>query len=437
MKISYNHSLVSENEITQIGEQLREYIDLLNRVVEGNTYEAYESSINLPSDTTLTEKSIAATKEIDISKVRYILDIGIGGSNLGTKAIYDSMYGYFDIIEPDRYPKMIFLDTVNNEQLQRTIQFLKNKIQSPEEVLIVFISKSGGTTETIANLELLHTYTPHIFDASLKNVVAITDENSPLWNKATEKGIKALPIPKPVGGRYSVFSPVGIFPLAALGFNIEALLGGAQDMRSEALSQNYLENPAIISAAIQYIQLQKGKTIHDTFIFQSNFESIGKWYRQLMGESIGKEFDLNNNKVNTGINPNLSIGSTDLHSVGQLYLGGPRDKMTEFVYASKTTEPLTLPGEIFMDGLVAHIASKTTTNIMDAILQGVMLAYEKKELPFITVDLEEISLHSIGEFMQFKMIEMMYLGKLLNVNTFDQPNVESYKIETKKILSEG
>ncbi len=435
MKLNFSHSKVSEDTFIQTGESLHPYIDILQQVVDGHEYEVYESSILMPGDNDLYEKSRSLANNFDLSKIKYIIDIGIGGSNLGTKAIYDAFYGFFDMIEPHRYPKMLFLDTVNNEQMKRTCSSLQSQGITPEEVLIVLISKSGGTTETVANFELLHTYASQIFAQELRNVIAITDEDSHLWNKAHEMGIACLPIPKPVGGRFSVFSPVGIFPLEAAGINTKEILQGALDMRNTCLSHNILQNPAAISAIAQFNQLKQGKTIHDTFIFQSNFESIGKWYRQLMGESIGKEQDLDGNIVNTGITPNLSIGSTDLHSVGQLYLGGPKDKMTEFVFAFNSDESLSLPQEITMEGLVDNIASKSTSDILHAILEGVMVTYEHKNLPFISVDLESLSLFSIGQFMQFKMIEMMYLGKLLHVNTFDQPNVESYKVETKRILS--
>ena len=435
MKLRTDHCLVEDYEIEKTAELLHPYIDRLNHILESKEYHEYESSICLPEDSTLFQKTKDVVASHDLSKIKYVIDIGIGGSNLGTKAIYDAAFGFFDSVQNNRYPKMIFLDTINDELLKRMATSIQSNIYSPGEVLIFLISKSGGTTETIANFELLHAHAPTLFEKDLGNVIVITDEGSALYNQAMEKHLGVITIPKPIGGRYSVFSGVGTAPLEAVGINVKEVLEGASTILPFALSKDVHTNPSALSAITQYLQLQKGKDIHNLFIFQSNFESIGKWYRQLMGESIGKELDKDGKSVHTGIVPNLSIGSTDLHSVGQMYLGGPENEMTEFVFASKPHDPLTLPQTLLTGNLIEHIASKSTTTILEAILEGVMLAYEKKGLPFTTLDLEDTTLHSIGAFLQYKMIEMMYLGVLLNVNAFDQPNVESYKTETKALLA--
>ena len=180
--------------------------------------------------------------------------------------------------------------------------------------------------------------------------------------------------------------------------------------------------------------MQQGYVINDNFFFHPELESVGKWYRQLMGESIGKEHSLDGNVVHTGITPTVSLGSTDLHSVGQLYLGGPKDKLTTFVAAPNTLVRVTVPEHRIFPDLVPMIDGKTAENVMDAILEGVKVAYQKAELPYMQVTLDAINEESLGAFLQFKMLEMMYLGVLLNVNSFDQPNVEAYKVETKRIL---
>jgi len=243
-----------------------------------------------------------------------------------------------------------------------------------------------------------------------------------------------LTIPKQVGGRYSVLSAVGLFPLCALGVDIDALHQGASDIRSYCLNDDLAHNPAAQSAAVVAYHHQSGKIISDTFVFNSELESLGKWYRQLLGESIGKEHDVDGNQVFTGITPTVSVGSTDLHSVGQLYLGGPKDKLTTFVYSTDESQKLLVPNERTFSSVVEMVNGKTTNDVMSAILEGVKIAYNKQQVPFMSVELASITPYEIGAFMQFKMMEMMYLGKLLNVNPFDQPNVESYKLETKRIL---
>ncbi len=435
MKFLYqDSSRLTQEDIIKTASQLADYAKHLQQVVESGNYEAAESSINLPSDQDVLTQSQEMKKQKVTNKLKYIIDIGIGGSNLGTKAIYDAFFGYYDILEDQREynAKMIFVDTNEEEFLAKLCKFIE-KLNDKEEVLINAISKSGGTTETIANLEIVMAAMERKFPGSKDRLVITTDENSPLWVKAQEMRVAVLPLAKQVGGRFSVFSNVGIFPLTAIGINVEAIRDAATKIRDLCLNEDPAQNPAMQSAAILYLHYKNGKKINDNFFFTPQLESIGKWYRQLMGESVGKEHDLQGNPAHTGITPTVSLGSTDLHSVGQLYLGGPKDKITTFVSAAKPKYEARVP-ETLQFPLVEHINGKRASQIMDAIKDGVKIAYKNQEQPFTEIILDEINESGLAEFMQFKMVEMMYLGKLMNVNTFDQPHVELYKVETKKIL---
>jgi glucose-6-phosphate isomerase len=240
-----------------------------------------------------------------------------------------------------------------------------------------------------------------------------------------------------VGGRYSVFSPAGLFPLGLLGINIERLLDGARSMRDTCININVEENPAAISAALQYLHYMSGKNISDLFLFANALESLGKWCRQLMAESLGKEFNKKGETVNIGITPVISIGSTDLHSMAQLYLGGPNDKFTMFLSVENSNSQVKLPNLREYSKLVNGIQGKSLESIMSAIMEGTKAAFRKGKRPFMEVKLPCKSEYYIGQFLQFKMIETIYLGFLLGVNPFDQPNVESYKEETRKILQKN
>jgi len=167
-----------------------------------------------------------------------------------------------------------------------------------------------------------------------------------------------------------------------------------------------------------------------------DFESIPNFLKSTVKAMAGQLIlgDLNGKKVNTGLTPTVSVGSTDLHSVGQLYLGGPKDKITTFIYDTNVENAIAVPTKRIFPKVVTMINGKQTSDIMNAILGGIKIAYDKNELPYMEIQFSSINPYEIGAFMQFKMIEMMYLGKLLNVNPFDQPNVESYKIETKQLL---
>lgn len=154
-----------------------------------------------------------------------------------------------------------------------------------------------------------------------------------------------------------------------------------------------------------------------------------------MAESLGKEFDRNGRKVNVGITPTVSVGSTDLHSVAQLYLGGPYDKFTTFISIENSRSRLLVPLRDDYSDLVPGIDGKSLDEILSAILEGTKEAFRKDKRPFIEISLPDKSESAIGQFMQLKMIETMYLGHLLNVNPFDQPDVEKYKKETRRILA--
>ncbi len=436
MKFFYKKtSLVSDKQVQASGKKLLPYMARLQDVAKKNNYEDPECSINCPFDKKIIKRVKDLAKKKVSKKLKYIIVIGIGGSNLGTKAVYDAMQGFFDVLQSEAFPKMIFVDTNNARALDSFKTFAKKHIKHADEVLICSVSKSGGTAETIANTEIIIDILKKKHKNITDRLVVITNKDSLFWNAAVGQGIDTLAIPELVGGRYSVLSAVGLFPLAAAGFNIDELLKGARKMRKTCLQKDIKKNPAALSAAILYLQMKKGRSMNDNFIFHSELESIGKWYRQLMGESIGKEKNIHGKVVHAGLTPTVSIGSTDLHSVGQLYLGGPKDKVTTFIYTKKVKDDSELPRHRLFNNLVSDISHKSAQDILDAILQGVKIAYTKKRLPFCEVVLNSVSLSSIGAFFQFKMIEMMYLGTLLEVNTFDQPNVESYKLETKKILN--
>ncbi|MCB9810666.1 MAG: hypothetical protein H6779_02450 [Candidatus Nomurabacteria bacterium] len=431
-----NSTTYSSSVVEDRARQLTNYVQGLGQVAADNNYEAAEASINLPVDDELLSVVEELVAQKVSPKLRYIFVTGIGGSNLGTKAVYDALVGYGDVLSAN-HPKMIFVDTNNSTMLRFYVEELIPTIKEVEEFLVVSISKSGGTTETMANTEIILSALNKKFTDAEERTVVITDEGSLLWQGAGKAGLAKLAIPKMVGGRYSVLSAVGLFPLLAAGLDIRALRRGAADMRAKCISSEMVENPALLSAAFLSLAHDDGKSIHDTFLFNSELESLGKWYRQLLGESIGKEFNLAGEKVNTGLTPTVSIGSTDLHSVGQLYLGGPKDKVTTFVYNQNTDKQLSVPADRMFGEIATMINGKTTDEIVEAILEGVKIAYTQNDLPFMEIKLEGINEYEIGAFMQFKMLEVMYLGQLFNVNAFDQPNVESYKVETKRILEDS
>jgi glucose-6-phosphate isomerase len=208
-------------------------------------------------------------------------------------------------------------------------------------------------------------------------------------------------------------------------------------MRDACLTGKVSENPAAILASLLHRHRRAGKRIHDHFVFRTDLEGVGKWYRQLLAESIGKQYNASGTVVvREGITPTVSIGSTDLHSVGQLYFGGPRDKFFRIVSVNPENGEQPIVKSADFDSLGVPISGNTPGGLMDAIILGTQQAMKKQGLPFVSVRLQDTTERTIGKLLQLEMVEVMLLGHLLGVNPYDQPAVENYKRETRQILSE-
>jgi len=427
-------ALVPAVDLQTLGVQLAPEIKRIQAALPTG-YASDYASINLVTDEHMHTAIQAVADEKKRLNPKILIVIGIGGSNLGAMAVHQALKGTLYNDQSDEL-KVYWADTVDADYIHTIITHMQAVLKAGHSVLLTIISKSGSTTETAANaqifLALLKRYKP---DDYFRYVVAITDKNSQLWNIAAQERFVSLEIPKKVGGRYSVFSAAGLFPLAMLGVNITQLLEGARFLMPELLDTTIERNPAALSAISLAHAYRSGKTIHDTFLFSVALESVGKWYRQLMGESIGKEYNRSGKLVHVGITPTVSVGSTDLHSVGQLYMGGPRDKITTFITVQNPGVSLTVPTDPAYAKFGESIQDVSLSHIMDAIIAGVQKAYSKQSLPFMRVVLPEKSGFYIGQLLQFKMIEIMYLGYLLDINPFDQPEVELYKEETRQILA--
>lgn len=397
-------------------------------------YETDFALLHAPFDVAMQTqiKRVIAIKKALMPKI--VVVIGIGGSNLGTMAVIQALFGCF-YNEMLRDMRIFFADTVDADYVHDIVSMVEKTLQRGETVLLNVVTKSGTTTETVAHfyifLELLRSFYPHDYH---KYIVVTTDAGSPLYVCAHQHAITVLEIPKKIGGRYSVFTAVGLFPLGLVGVDTDALLKGARRMIDHCL-QPEESNIALRSATARHYLYTRQLKINDLFVFSVDLEGVGKWYRQLMGESIGKEHDLHGKKVEAGITPMVSVGTTDLHSVGQLYLGGPRDKLTVFVDVAKARSHCYVPKPAICNDLVAHINGKSIAVLNHAILEGVCAAYRNVQRPYMTLTIPSKSAFYIGQLLQYMMIEMIYLGTLLEVNPFDQPNVEMYKQETRKILS--
>ena len=435
IEFSFEDAMIPQQRILETAERLRPMLgNMVNAISEG--YESDLASLCLPDDRLILGKVRQAIRENLQLKPAYLIVVGIGGSNLGAIAVQEAILGKLHN-QLTASTKVLYADTVDSDGINNIITLIKPVLERGGNIVLNVVSKSGTTTETIANAEvLIDLLRRHKKD--YKNCITVTsDKGSELWNIAVKEGFNVLEIPKKVGGRYSVFSSVGLFPLGLLGIDIERLLDGAKFMKATCIDTSIEKNPAAIGAAIQYLHYESGKNISDLFLFANDLESLGKWCRQLMAESLGKEFNKKGETVNLGITPDISIGSTDLHSMAQLYLGGPYDKFTTFLSVKNSNSHINVPTLKEYSKLVYGIQGKSLESIMSAIMEGTKAAFRKGKRPFMEIKLPCKSEYSIGQFLQFKMIETIYLGYLLGVNPFNQPSVESYKEETRKLLQKN
>ncbi len=423
---------VSQDILDDYQTRMQTELSAMQQALQSN-YEDARASLCLLDDTMMLDAVNKLILEKQQLKATHLIVVGIGGSNLGTIAVQEAVHGkHYN--STNSTPKIHYADTVDTDHLSTIICNMKTALQNNENIIINAVSKSGGTTETLANfqilLDVLKTYKENYQDY----VVITTDKDSKFYQLAQQEGYSILELPKQVGGRFSVFSAVGLFPLGMIEINLQALLFGAKTARNQGLQPKLADNPSALSAALIHHHAHQGSVIHDTFIFSNTLESVGKWYRQLMGESIGKEYTISGKHINCGITPTVSIGSTDLHSMAQLYLAGPYDKFTTFLRVKTDNTTLSVPTNPAYEHLVDNIQGITLHHIMEAILTGTQEAYRKNQRPYAEITITDKSEESIGQLLQMKMMEMMYLGYLFEVNPFDQPNVEAYKKETKTIL---
>ena len=333
-------------------------------------------------------------------KFKTILIIGMGGSILGAKAIYD-------FLKHKTKKNFIFIDNLDENYL-KSIKKNNNLSKS----LFIIISKSGNTIETILN-----TYFFKSFLKSKNTIILTENKNSFLRNLAKEKKFNFLEHKKFIGGRYSVLSEVGMLPAYLMGFKVENF--------KKNLSK-FIYNKKIILNSANFINKLKIKNakILVFFNYVPELNNFLYWSQQLFAESLGK------NKK--GFIPVISNAPKDHHSLLQLYLDGPKDKVFYIVSSSKRGN-LKTKSDFFNDN-VKYLRKKKYNDIKDSQKNAFLRVLKNKKIPFREINIQKFNEDTIGKlFLQFIM-ETIFLGKLINVNPFDQPAVEEVKVLTKKFL---
>ena len=338
------------------------------------------------------------------SKYKNIIIIGMGGSILGTKSIYS-------FFKKKIKKKVFFFD---NLDLELNLKY--RKIKNLKNSCFIVASKSGGTIETIINLGT-------IFSKNLlKNkLIIITESNdNALMTIANKYHAEVIEHKEFISGRYSVLSETGMFPAALMGLNLMKFKNLERLIKNKNFISILIQNVACIYTLIS-------KKINNSVIlsYDSNLNNLGNWYQQLVAESLGKK--------GKGINPILSFGPKDHHSLLQLYLDGPKDKFFTFFSSSQKEDTIKVSQDIIPNNM-RFLKNKNLKFIINAQCTAVKNIFKLKKVPFRQITFNEKNEEELGEIFTFFVLETILLSRLMNINPFNQPAVEQVKIETKKIL---
>ncbi|MCE5174811.1 MAG: glucose-6-phosphate isomerase [Bacteroidales bacterium] len=377
--------------------------------------------IDLPSSVqTDFLEDIQTTANILRNKCEVVVVAGIGGSYLGARAVIDALNNSFDWLQKNRKnPAILYAgNNISEDYLAELTDYLENKSFG-----IINISKSGTTTETALAFRLLKTLLENKAgkEEAKSRIVAITDaKRGALRTLANLEGYKTYVIPDNIGGRYSVLTPVGLLPIAVAGYDIKQLIAGAVSMEKVCgLETPFEENPAAVYAATRNELYKSGKKIEIMVNFNPKLHYVSEWWKQLYGESEGKD--------NKGIYPAAVDLTTDLHSMGQWIQQGERTIFETVISIDKANRKVVIPSDKDnLDGL-NYLAGKRVDEVNKMAELGTQIAHVDGNVPNLKVEVPVLNEYYIGQLIYFFEKACGISGYLLEVNPFDQPGVEAYK----------
>ena len=419
MQSTFHNSVFPKDLLREFSKKARTYTASLAKIQDSHSYELPESALFIAQD---VEYQREIKKKLSrFTRSQHVILVAIGGSLQGTNAVYKAC-------RPKNAPRLTIVDSIEDKYVEDAERIINNA-KSVREVSLVVVSKSGSTTETMLNAFIIISLGEKKFgEAFLKRVIFIGNDDTPFLEAGKKKKILCFTLPHTIGGRFSIFTAVGIVPLTLLGINVPALLKGAHDATlKESLSD--VEESAVKLALHAY----SGARVVNFFTFNRRMRACALWYRQLLAESIGKSQTKSSSPFTHQLLPIVST-SSDLHSVAELYLGGYAGIYTHFLYYKEPTKNSLSTSHWILEH-IPFLKSKKATVIKDIITEGVLHAYNDQLLPYRYTTLPKCTEYEIGFLLTSLMAEVMYLGHLLNVDTFDQPSVEFYKKYVRAELS--
>jgi glucose-6-phosphate isomerase len=373
-----------------------------------------------------------------------VVILGIGGSYMGASALFEALrHSHHNQLPPDKrlgVPRIYFEgNNVDNDSMQELLDLLQTVCVDPEireeRWAVVAISKSGGTLETAAAFrvfrrEAIEYYGSHS-DRAKKLIFPITGKSGKMREVCAAEGFpddNILTIPDDVGGRFSVFTAVGLLPAAIMGLDVRALLLGAAAMTRRFLDEPAERNPVLQFAGVNFLMNSEcKKSTRVLSIWSKKLETLGLWYDQLLSESLGKQ--------GAGPTPITAVETRDLHSRGQQHQEGTRDKVINNLVLKSTSHPPIMIGMLDKNADdLNRYNRKSYPDILEAALRGTNQAYLEAARPTADLIMPTLSEHTMGQLMQMLMLATVVEGRLMGINPYGQPGVEAYKRKMTELL---
>ncbi len=410
----------------RLGEDLADRFGLAHESVESSRRSGEMGFLELPYDSAGLSHVQELADRVE-GRFENLVIIGIGGSALGARTLRDGLLGPLwnerSSEERTGRPRIYVLDNVDPGPVVDLLEHLDLR-----RTLVNVVSKSGSTAETMALYLVIEGLLIEELGAEKvgEHFVFTTDpENGALRSIAEAEGIESLPIPGNVGGRFSVLSPVGLFPAAVAGVDVAALLAGAGTADEYCRTSVLRENPAGLMATLLHTaHIESGASIHVMMPYSELLRSFSFWFQQLWAESLGKAHDRSGNVVHTGPTPLPAVGVTDQHAQVQLFMEGPLDKVVIFLATTGGRPDMEIGMHRPSVAAAAYLGDHTLRELMDAEREATAEALRRSGRANMTFEIEDLDASTLGELFMLMSVATVYAGALYDVNPLDQPGVE-------------
>lgn len=364
-----------------------------------------------------------------------ILILGIGGSALGGIAVTHALlHPYWNMLskeERNGFPRIFFLDNIDPDQINGLLDILDLR-----KTLVNVITKSGDTTETMAQYMIIKDrLEKELDDDYRKNIIVTTDKKTGILRQISEQeGYKTFVVPDDIGGRFSVFTAVGLLPFTLVGINIDEIIDGLKDIDQALQNPDISENIAAQNALVHYLLDTKyGKNITVMMPYSDKLKYVADWFIQLWAESLGKSSTIDGNTIHTGPTPIKAIGATDQHSQMQLFNEGPNNKIINFIRVGEFDTTVEIP-QIFQYTGIGYLGGKTMNDLMNAEADSTQASLIDYSRPTITIKMPKINGYYIAQLLYMLEMQTAIAGALYNVNTFNNPSVEQTRNYTYALM---